>query len=104
MQSPVFILIGAAAVMFLAIGECYTLDGIKSRTVSDGRHGTARWATKQEIKKPVPMGHSPPSSGGREKTCPTSNGSSWGVSGRRAMSPRWWTPTTSTVSWRAHPE
>ncbi len=57
MQSPVFILIGVAAVMFLAIGglsflaHYYTLDGIKSRTVGDGQHGTARWATKQEIKK-----------------------------------------------------
>ncbi len=27
-----------------------TLNGIKSRTVGDGQHGTARWATKKEIK------------------------------------------------------
>ena len=26
-----------------------SLDGIKSRTVGDGQHGTARWATKKEI-------------------------------------------------------
>ena len=48
-------LIAAAAVMFLVIGglaflaHYYTLDGIKSKTVGDGQHGTARWATKQEI-------------------------------------------------------
>lgn len=27
----------------------YNLDGIKSKTVGDGQHGTARWATKKEI-------------------------------------------------------
>ena len=27
-----------------------SLNGIKSRTVGDGQHGTARWATDQEIK------------------------------------------------------
>ena len=29
----------------------YTLSGIKSRTVGDGQHGTARWATDKEIKQ-----------------------------------------------------
>lgn len=29
----------------------YSLNGIKSKTVGDGQHGTARWATTQEIKK-----------------------------------------------------
>ncbi|MDD4509876.1 MAG: type IV secretory system conjugative DNA transfer family protein, partial [Oscillospiraceae bacterium] len=56
MQEPVFILIAAAAVMFCVIGglsllaHYYTLNDIKSRTVGDGQHGTARFATKQEIK------------------------------------------------------
>ena len=56
MQSQVYILIAAAAVMFLVIGvlsllaHYYTLNGIKSRTVGDGQHGTARFSTKQEIK------------------------------------------------------
>ncbi len=27
----------------------YNLDGIKSKTVGDGQHGTARWATRKEI-------------------------------------------------------
>ncbi len=49
MQSQVYILIAAAAVMFLIIGglsllaHYYTLNGIKSRTVGDGQHGTAGW-------------------------------------------------------------
>lgn len=43
--------------MFLVIGgitalsHIYTLNGIKSRTVGDGQHGTARWATRREIKR-----------------------------------------------------
>lgn len=56
MSSQVYTLIAAAAVMFLVIGgfsllvHYYTLNGIKSRTVGDGQHGTARFSTKQEIK------------------------------------------------------
>ena len=44
-----------AGLMFAVIGGLtllshhYTLTGIKSRTVGDGQHGTARWATPQEI-------------------------------------------------------
>lgn len=36
-----------AAILWLS--QHYTLDGIKSKTVGDGQHGTARWATKGEI-------------------------------------------------------
>ncbi|MDD3074020.1 MAG: type IV secretory system conjugative DNA transfer family protein [Eubacteriales bacterium] len=56
MQSHVSILIGAAAVMFTVIGglsllaHYYTLNGIKSRTVGDGQHGTARFAAEKEIR------------------------------------------------------
>lgn len=56
MSSQVFILISAAAVMFALLGglallaHYYTLNGIKSRTVGDGQHGTARFSTKQEIR------------------------------------------------------
>ena len=42
-----FLLIGAA-VHFTGVGS---LNNIKSKTVGDGQHGTARWATKQEIRK-----------------------------------------------------
>lgn len=56
MTTQIYTLIAAAAVMFLVIGglsllaHYYTLNGIKSRTVGDGQHGTARFSTKQEIK------------------------------------------------------
>ena len=55
MNEQVWILIGAAAVALVVIGglallsQRYTLDNIKSRTVGDGQHGTARWATQKEI-------------------------------------------------------
>ncbi|WP_367567666.1 VirD4-like conjugal transfer protein, CD1115 family [Lacrimispora sp.] len=55
--SQIIILVAAGLTMFSVIGflsllaHYYTLNGIKSRTVGDGQHGTARWSTKQEIKK-----------------------------------------------------
>lgn len=55
--TQVITLIVVGAIMFLVIGglaflsHYYTLDGIKSKTVGDGQHGTARWATKQEIRQ-----------------------------------------------------
>lgn len=57
MESQVYLLIGIAALMFFVIGgvsliaHYYTLNGIKSKTVGDGQHGTARFATKKEIIK-----------------------------------------------------
>jgi len=36
--------------LIIALSHHYTLNGIKSRTVGDGQHGSARWATKGEIK------------------------------------------------------
>ncbi len=56
-MSNIWILIAAGAAMFIVIGGLsllshhYTLNGIKSRTVGDGQHGTARWATDKEIKE-----------------------------------------------------
>jgi len=32
-------------------GQFYNLNGIKSKTVGDGQHGTSRWATKPEIRR-----------------------------------------------------
>ena len=57
MQSQVFLLIGIGASMFIIIGglsllaHYYTLNGIKSKTVGDGQHGVARFATQKEIIK-----------------------------------------------------
>ena len=56
-SSNITMLIGAGALMFAVIGGLallshhYTLSGIKARTVGDGQHGTARWATAKEVSK-----------------------------------------------------
>ena len=57
LPASVIILIAAGGIMLLVIAVLtllsgqYSLDNIKSRTVGDGQHGTARWATNKEIKK-----------------------------------------------------
>lgn len=54
-MQPVVMLVGSGIFMFAVIGgisllsHYYTLSGIKSRTVGDGQHGTARFASKREI-------------------------------------------------------
>lgn len=55
--NSIVILLAAGFGMFGVIGllamlaHYYTLNGIKSRTVGDGQHGTARWATKADIRR-----------------------------------------------------
>lgn len=57
MTGNTIMLIIVAAVMFCILGgitllaHIYNLNNIKSKTVGDGQHGTARWATKGEIRK-----------------------------------------------------
>ena len=57
MTDNLWILIAAAGIMVAVIvtlsllGDHYTLNNIKSKTVGDGQHGTARWATDAEIRK-----------------------------------------------------
>lgn len=56
MQSVIMLLL-SGIIMFSVIGgisllaHYYTLNGIKSKTVGDGQHGTARFATKNEIEE-----------------------------------------------------
>ena len=42
---------GVFAGMASFLSKSYSLDHIKSKTVGDGQHGTARWATPKEIGK-----------------------------------------------------
>lgn len=52
-QQLALILVCAGALAFMGmiiyLSSNYNLNRIKSRTVGDGQHGTARWATKAEI-------------------------------------------------------
>ena len=56
-MSGIVTLLIVGAVMFCVLGgvtllaHIYSLNNIKSRTVGDGQHGTARWANNGEIKR-----------------------------------------------------
>lgn len=56
-MSGITTLVVIGVVMFCVFGgitliaHIYNLNNIKSKTVGDGQHGTARWATKSEVKK-----------------------------------------------------
>lgn len=56
-MSGITAIIVAGTVMFALLGSItvlanmYSLNRIKSRTVGDGQHGTARWASKSEVKR-----------------------------------------------------
>ena len=56
-MSGIAILVLVSVAMFCVLGgitlisHIYNLNNIKSKTVGDGQHGTARWATKAEILK-----------------------------------------------------
>ena len=56
-MSGITAIIVAGSVMFALLGSItvltnmYSLNRIKSRTVGDGQHGTARWASKTEVKR-----------------------------------------------------
>ena len=72
-------LCGALLVFLLAasfLSKSYSLDRIKSKTVGDGQHGTARWATPKEIGKTYHTVPFRPAAGVRGRSCPRSRGSS----------------------------
>lgn len=56
-MSGITAVIVAGSVMFALLGSItvlanmYSLNRIKSRTVGDGQHGTARWVNKAEVKR-----------------------------------------------------
>lgn len=47
----------------------YSLNGIKNKTVGNGQHGTARWATKKEIHDTYRKCHSIRKNGVKETVC-----------------------------------
>ena len=53
-QILVLVILGVVFMAFIVLAnilENKSINGIKSKTVGDGQHGTARWATKPEIKR-----------------------------------------------------
>ncbi len=47
----IFLLMLTTFITVISVAYIYDLNGIKSKTVGDGQHGTARWATPKEIQK-----------------------------------------------------
>lgn len=89
MESQVYLLISMAVSMFIVIGglsllaHYYTLNGIKSKTVGDGQHGTARFATKKEIIKTYKHIAFNVSDWRKGKNLPTEQGIILGSKGRK---------------------
>ena len=54
-KAPILVVVMVAIMMFMVVinmvGHIYNLNGIKSKTVGDGQHGTSRWATGAEIRR-----------------------------------------------------
>jgi type IV secretion system protein VirD4 len=78
--SQVITLIVAGMTMFGVIGflsllaHYYTLNGIKSKTVGDGQHGTAKFATKSEIQQTYEQVPYQPELWRQGKNLPTAQG------------------------------
>lgn len=66
--------VGVVIVLFIVLLSVltnnYSLNGIKSKTVGDGQHGTARWATTQEVKRRLQTCRLTLLHGAQERTCP----------------------------------
>ena len=70
---------GIIAVLFFVTyaAQKHDLNGIKDKTVGNGQHGTARWATRQEVKHTyhhVPYTPNQWRQAAKEGKQPTSNG------------------------------
>jgi len=90
-----WMLFAAAGVMVAVIGglsllgDHYTLNNIKSKTVGDGQHGTARWATDAELRKTYALVPFQVPDWRAGKNLPEAQGLVLGVSAASTASPRW---------------
>ena len=88
-SSNIGILVAVGLGMFAVIGSLamlsyhYTLGSIKSRTVGDGQHGTARGQRIKRSDRPMPMCHSRSESGETVKLSPRSRDWCWAAKVRR---------------------
>ena len=89
MDSNLWTLLIVAGLGFAVIGGLamlssnYTLGNIKSKTVGDGQHGTARWATENEIRKTFALVPFDVSSCRDGKNLPTEQGLVLGSRGKK---------------------
>ena len=83
------IILGIVTALFIAfmilvnILDDYSLNGIKARKVGNGQHGTARWATQQEIKNTFSFLPYEPEKWRRGENLPTVQGTIVGCRGKK---------------------
>ena len=91
MNNDTWMLILLLAVVFGALAAITTfsgrgsLDSIKSKTVGDGQHGTARWATPGEIKKTVRSVPFQPALWRKGERLPSAQGLVLGCTGKKGQ-------------------
>ena len=78
---PLHIFIGGAIILATHSGG--SLNGIKARTVGDGQHGTARWATSKELKKTYQHVPFQPAQWRKGKNLPKTQGLVLGCEGKK---------------------
>lgn len=91
---PLVALCGGLLLFLLLVSvltKNYSLNNIKNKTVGDGQHGTARWATPKEIQKTYRIVRYRPQQWRRGKELPTEQGivlGSVGGGGKRTSAGR----------------
>ena len=91
---PLVALCGGLLLLLMLVSvltKNYSLNNIKNKTVGDGQHGTARWATPKEIQKTYRIVPYRPQQWRRGKNLPTEQGivlGSVGGGGKRASAGR----------------
>ena len=94
MTEGVWMLVGAFALIFgilaavTMVADRGSLDGIKSKTVGDGQHGTARWATEREIKQTYALVPFHPQVWRQGRELPPGPGAGAGQPGRKGQGHR----------------
>ena len=85
-QILVLVILGIVFIAFIVLAnilENKSINGIKSKTVGDGQHGTARWATKPEIKRTFSFLPYEPEKWRKGENLPTVQGTIIGCRGRK---------------------
>lgn len=85
-QTAIIIILVVIFIVFLVIVNLLdnrSIDGIKAKTVGDGQHGTARWATKPEIKNTFVYVPFEPEKWRKGEDLPTVQGTVVGCRGRQ---------------------
>ena len=81
------ILLGGGLLAFLLVvsflSKNYSLNNFKNKTVGDGQHGTARWATENEIRKTFALVQFDVASWREGKNLPTEQGLVLGSRGKK---------------------